>query len=261
MRDKNTLSVGLVIQARMGSTRFPGKTMKLLAGKPLLQHVIQRLEACRCTDDVVVATSTSPADDPIVELCAEMGVSVFRGDEENVRQRYLDAAEVFGFEIIARATADNPLTDPKGIDDLAEAVLTSKASLAHNKGPDGYPVGTGAEVFTTDLLREAGPLANDALFQHLVAFCDSKSNKYKALSLAAPPHLRRPNYYLTVDYPSDWQLIEIIYSHFEGDSNVGLSEVVAFLDAHPELVALNRHHHAPLFAPEFRLLVRLQVQP
>src|SRR6202000_1947715 len=120
---RENIRVVAVIQARMGSTRLPGKVLKPIAGKPLLWHIVHRLKSCRLLEDIAVATTVNPADEAIVEWCNEHGITVVRGPEENVLARYGTAAEKLDGDVIVRVTSDAPFIDAGFVDHLVATLI------------------------------------------------------------------------------------------------------------------------------------------
>lgn len=144
--DVNTLTV---VQARMSSSRFPGKTLVDLNGKPVLQHVIDRLVGCTQIGHIVVATSTDPSDDPIVKWCDSYSVDVFRGSLDDVVDRFHKAAQQYAAHTVVRVTADCPLLDPELLDRTVNHLVATGADYCDTTG---WPAGVGQEAFTRGTL-------------------------------------------------------------------------------------------------------------
>ena len=144
-----------VIQARMGSSRLPGKVLKLLAGKPVLEHVFTRVSAAKLIDDVIVATSELSGDDAIVEFCTKMGWKFIRGSERDVLSRYCLAAEASRADVVVRVTSDCPLFSPIILDDMLERFDPEVADYMSTNWPDRtFPVGLDCEVMSAAALRK-----------------------------------------------------------------------------------------------------------
>ena len=237
-------SIGIVIQARMGSTRLPGKVLCPILGEPLLGRLCRRLKGCSTIDTLIVATTDLARDQPVVDACRSLGVEVFRGFEDDVLARFVDAARAYRLETVVRITADNPLTDPQGIDILVEAYRRNSACLVHNAHLRGYPYGTGAELASMASLEacDRRPLAPDER-EHLTTHIRRRPDEFPCVKVEAPPELFRPGYFLTVDYPEDLRLVELIYQHFGGRNDMRLHDIIAFLDANSELAKINAHLH------------------
>lgn len=242
--------IGIVVQARMGSTRLPGKVLMDIAGKPLLQRLCERLKLTRFADVLVVATTKKQTDDQIADACASWGVAVVRGPERDVTTRFLKAANSHALTAVVRVTADNPLTDPQGIDDLVAAYLQcesqgqERATIVHNAHRRGYPYGTGAEMVARSVLdlcdRELATLEER---ENFMSFARRHPERFRCIKTNAPPERLRPQYFLTVDYPEDLSLQNQIYQHFEGNDRVSLDDVLSYLDANPHIAEMNTHLH------------------
>lgn len=227
-----------IVQARMGSTRLPGKVLKNLAGKPVLQRVIERLRQAKGLDAIWVATTNLPADAAVMKLCGPLDVPVFAGSENDVLDRYVQTARLAEADVIARVTADCPLIDPE----VADAVLghfqaaTPAADYAWN---DGYPRGLDAEVFgRTTLERAWREDKNPAWREHVTAYIHRHPEIFRLLPLRCEGDFSSERW--TVDTPEDFQLVEKIWQHF-GHDHFRWREVLAALDAHPDWRELNRH--------------------
>lgn len=149
----------IIVQARMGSTRLPGKVLADLCGRPMLAQQLRRLQACRNADDIVIATTTSASDDEVVDLARAHGVRWFRGDERDVLGRYVGAAAESGADVVARITADCPLIDPAVTDRVIAAAAAGDADYASNVLRRTYPKGLDAEAFPVDVLTRLDRLA------------------------------------------------------------------------------------------------------
>ena len=153
---------GAIILARMASSRLSGKVLRQLAGKPLLDHVIDRARRMRCAGTLVVATSTEPGDDAIAAHCARRGVGVFRGPHEDVAARILGCAQEHGLELFVRINADSPFVDPGLIDQALERAVRERLDFVTNLHPRSYPYGVAVEVFRTAAYRAAYELMSEA---------------------------------------------------------------------------------------------------
>ena len=203
------MSLGIVIQARMGSTRLPGKVLRPIAGRPLLAHVTGRLVSLRHQATAVVATSTLAQDDAIEAWCKDNGVACFRGDELDVLHRYLRCAEAFGFTRIVRLTADNPFTDIVELDRLIDLQASAGLDYAHSFGM--MPVGVGAEIFTLDALRRShreGLAAHHR--EHVNEYMQEHPEIFRSAALDVPADKRAPELRLTVDTEDDWQRADML---------------------------------------------------
>jgi spore coat polysaccharide biosynthesis protein SpsF len=239
-------TVGAIVQARMGSTRLPGKVLKEAAGKPLLAHLLQRLSRALTIDRIVVATSTDPRDDGIAFLCDRLGVPVFRGSEIDVLDRYVQAARQFGLEVVVRVTADCPLIDPELIDEMVRFFLANRGrfDLVTNRHPLTYPDGLDVDVLSREALEHAGRTATAPHHrEHTVPFFWETGMRVHNL---VDPEFRFRRHRWTLDYPEDYELIRRIFEALHRDgTSFGTRDVLAFLEKNPELSSLNARYIPP----------------
>ncbi|HAV43650.1 TPA: acylneuraminate cytidylyltransferase [bacterium] len=234
------MSVIGIIQARMGSTRLPQKVLMEIEGEPLLGHIITRLKDVKLLGTIIVATSTNPQDEVIAEVAEGYGAKVFRGSEEDVLLRFVDAAKDLGAEIILRATGDNPLIDSEITQGLIARQTESHSDYI---GMNGLPLGTAPEIVSKRALFEAHRLlAKESPHrEHVTSFIKERKDLFMVEILEAPANLSRPTWRLTVDTHEDLELVRGVFARFRPRKIFFLSEVVEFLDLHPELLAKNYH--------------------
>ncbi len=198
------MTLGIIIQARMGSSRLPGKVLRAVAGRPLLAHVLGRLESLTHPARVVVATSTQPADTAIADWCAAQGVACFRGDEHDVLARYHACASQFGFADIVRLTADNPFTDIAELDRLIRLHREGGYDYTHAFG--ALPLGVGAEMFTFAALERSHNEGHEPHHrEHVNEYFTDRPDLFRIGQLDIPPQKTAPALRLTVDTEDDWQ--------------------------------------------------------
>lgn len=233
-----------IIQARMGSTRLPGKILKDLQGKPMLWHVVERCRASKKLDNVVIATTSNPEDDAVEKFCKEYSIPYFRGSVEDVLERYYEAAKMFGADIIVRVTSDCPLIDGAIIDACIEAFEKGTYDYVSNinPGPRTFPRGLDTEVFSFPTLERAYKNAHETYErEHVTPYIwENKNGAYRIgpTVVAGPGYAA--DYRLTVDYPEDFRVAEEIYKKFfVSDRNINVKDVLRFLDLHPEIVKIN----------------------
>jgi spore coat polysaccharide biosynthesis protein SpsF len=191
-----------VIQARASSTRFPGKVLADLNGRPMLAHVVERVRRCRTIDRVVVATSTGPTDDAVAELAQRSEASVVRGPLDDVLGRFVMAAREYSASVVVRITADCPLVDPELIDTLVEMLAREGADYASNVDPRTYPDGYDVEVMTRECLERLDREASRPdEREHVTVRVREHPGEYRRASLRLPRDLSEVR--LTVDYPED----------------------------------------------------------
>lgn len=239
--------VGIVIQARMGSTRMPGKIMKELAGKPMLWHIVERCRMSTRADRVIVATTENAEDNCVAEFCHKNNIFVSRGSAENVLERYYKSAKENKIKTVVRITGDCPLIDPFLIDKcVAEYVVPGVCDYVSNvePGPRTFPRGLDVEVFSYSALERAYRNANVPYErEHVTPYIwENKKNEFiiKPRIIASPQYAR--SYRLTVDYPEDFELLDKIYKEFYREGAIiSVPEVLKYLDLHPKVVFINAH--------------------
>jgi glutamate-1-semialdehyde 2,1-aminomutase len=200
-----------VIQARMGSTRLPGKTMMDLSGMPLLDRLLRQMAGARSLDEVVVATSVDPADDAIEQFASRRGFRVVRGSEQDVLSRYVLAAEAAEADIVVRLTADCPLHSPDTVDEVVEAFLNARADYASNTNPYTRPDGQDVEVFTRAMLDRAATMAEVGPDrEHVTPWIRRSADAIRLDVLHRPPH--QPSLRWSVDHPDDLEFARTVWS-------------------------------------------------
>jgi spore coat polysaccharide biosynthesis protein SpsF len=198
------LSVGLVIQARMGSSRLPGKVLKKLGDKSLLGYLISRLFKMQNKVKIVIATSNLDNDDKIESFCKLNNISCFRGDEENVLERYYLCAKKEGFEHIIRLTGDNPFIDIEELDNLIDLHLRNSSDYSRSFAV--LPKGVGGEIFTFEALEisyKKGHKENH--IEHVNEYIEGNKDKFKISELKVDLKKNRPEISLTVDTLDDYK--------------------------------------------------------
>ena len=231
-----------IIQARMSSSRLPGKVLLDLGGQPALAWVIQRARRARLLSGVLVATTTDPADDPIAELCTQLGTPCFRGHPFDVLDRYYQTARSAEAEAIIRITADCPLVDPAQIDELIAAFFEQGVDFACNRLPPPwhrtYPIGLDLEMCSFAGLERAwreATLKHER--EHVLPYFYDEPGRFKVLQLNAEAvygHLR-----WTLDTPADLEVLRVIFEHFRAQPDFGWRDVLAFWQANPQLAERN----------------------
>lgn len=240
------MKIVATIEARIGSTRLPGKSMKKIVDKPMLQLLIERVKRSKMIDEIVVATTTNPADDIIEDLAKKMSISCFRGSEDDVLDRVLRAAKSANADIILELWGDNPLIDPIILDELIRFYLQNKFDCVGTILPNfekTYPLGISALIFSTIILDEVDKITNNPNDRENVSnYIYEHPEKYKLASLPCPSEMNQPNLRFTVDENSDFELIKLIFENFyHSNPNFGVLDVIKFLDSNPQLKSLNKH--------------------
>jgi spore coat polysaccharide biosynthesis protein SpsF len=238
------VTIAAIIQARMGSTRLPGKVLRQLCGKPILAHVIDRVRASQAIDQIIVATTDRPADDPIAVLASTLGVTPFRGSEDDVLSRFYFAALAVKAETIVRVTADCPLFDGVLLRAMIEEFATQRRrgerlDYLSNTLTRTYPRGLDAEIFDFATLERAQREATQPFErEHVTPYIYGHPESFAFKNFAEARDLSHHRW--TLDTEEDWQLIEAIYTAlYRNDRLIGTEEILDLLDRQPALAALN----------------------
>ena len=232
-----------IVQARMGSTRLPGKVMMDICGKSVLLHIIDRLKACELLDDIVIATTISDKDDVIFNAVSNYNKSIglFRGSEENVLERYYLTAKKANAGIIVRITSDDPLIDPFVIDDLIGEFMNDNCDYVSNSLNKTFPLGLDAEVFSFNALERAYHNASHAYErEHVTPYIIENPDQFKLLNVANNIDLSHLRW--TLDTKEDFEFINAVYKRIYPKKQLFLmDDVLELLEHEPELIDINRH--------------------
>jgi spore coat polysaccharide biosynthesis protein SpsF len=235
------MQVEIYVQARMGSTRLPGKVLKPILGKPMLAFLIERLKQVKEADALAILTTNDPADDVIVDFCKQIGVLCYRGSQEDVLARYYAVALQRHPDAIVRITADCPLIDPDVVDLVIRTYRNLNYDYISNSFVTTYPRGLDTEIFSFKALERAFFEAHDpAEREHVTPYLYRHPEKFSLKNMASPQHFGHHRW--TVDTPEDFLLIRYIFEHlYPTQPNFRLKDVLALLQAHPEWVKINSH--------------------
>lgn len=232
-----------IIQARMGSTRLPGKMLlPIIDNKGALELMLERVQRAKTLDKIAVATTTSPGDDRLVDLCMRLGCEYFRGSENDVLDRYYQTALAFGSpEVIVRLTADCPLHDPVVIDRLVSCFLDSEVDYISNIDPPTFPDGEDTEVFSFSVLEKVWKEAClKSEREHVTPYIRKHADMFKVMNVECEKDLSGHRW--TLDEKEDYEFIKHIYKNLYKKNQVfGMEEILEFLARHPELEAINKH--------------------
>ena len=243
MKKFYTLNVVVIVQARMSSTRLPGKTLKEVSGKSLLSLLLERIKRAKSPHQILVATTTNPDDQKIVDLCSKEEIAVFRGSESDVLERYKETAERYQADVIVRITADCPLIDPDVIDLVIDTYLDHypEYDYVSNTLEKTYPRGLDVEVFSKRVLDEIAKEAKAPQDrQHVTLYIYSHPEKYRLKNVARDQDTS--HYRLTVDTSEDFELIRrIIEALYPKKPHFTLEDVLQLLDEHPDWPKINAH--------------------
>lgn len=236
-------STAITIQARMRSTRLPGKVLAEAVGKPMLELMIERLRRVRLADYIVVATTIHPTDDPIVALAERLGVGHYRGSEEDVLSRVLEAARTHKIDVIVETTGDCPLIDPDVIDQTIQLYRDANVDYTSNILERTYPIGMDVQVFSADALADVARRTNDPSdHEHVSTYIYHHPEIYRLRGLTAPPPFAHPDWRLTLDTPDDLALIrEVFRTLYPKNPTFSLADIAALFEQRPELPSMNAH--------------------
>jgi len=250
--------VDAIIQARMASSRLPGKVLLDIAGGSMLAHVVTRTSRAKSVDRVLVATTTDASDDPVAACCNSIGVSCIRGSMHDVLDRYYQAARGAKADVIVRITADCPVIDPVLIDDCVNTLLEGSFDFACNRLPPPftrtYPIGLDTEVCTFTVLEQAWKEAGEAFHREHVMPYLYEGVELKAVSVrlsagVSPRGFKvaqlhhTPDYGAyrwTVDTPEDLEFMRHLYTRFDGRDTFSWKDVLELVHAEPDLMKINQ---------------------
>ncbi len=231
-----------IIQARMGSSRLPGKVLKDIGGKPMLGWVVERVRQCKQIDQVVVATTTDAGDEPICEYCRVEGIACFRGNLFDVLDRYYQAAREYRADVVVRVTADCPLIDPAVVDRTIAELQEKQLDFSANRLPPPFkrtfPIGLDVEVVTMAALSEAWENAKEQHErEHVMPYLYAGARKFKTSVIDAPQDYGSQRW--TVDTPEDLEFLRGIARLLNGRMDFTWMEILSLVQAHPELSTIN----------------------
>ena len=234
------MSVNAIIQARCGSTRFPNKVFALIDGKPLLWHVVNRLKYAAKIDGIIVATTVSEKDDKIEEWCKENNVHCFRGNEENVLNRYYSASQAFPSDYVVRITADDPFKEPKVIDAVITKLIEEGYDHVTNNLPPSFPEGLDCEAFKKSALERSEKEAETAFErEHVTQYIYHHPEIFKIGNVSNGENLSYMRW--TVDKDVDFEMVKAVYAH-RNPAKKGIllmDEILDILKANPEIEKIN----------------------
>ncbi len=237
------MRVVIISQARMTSTRLPGKVLKEVLGKPLLEYQIERLKKVVLADEVVIATSENQSDNPIVNLCKKMRVKYYRGSENDVLERYYKTALEYRADAVVRVTADCPFIDPLIIDRVIDSFIKTcdQYDYVSNVIERTFPRGMDTEVFSMQVLEKAFFEAkSQAEREHVTLFIHNHSQLFRLANIRHSQDLSHLRW--TVDESEDFKLIQLILEAlYPGTPDFSMEDILNLLEQHPELKRINAH--------------------
>ena len=240
--NKSNNKIICIIQARMSSTRLPGKVLKKISGKPMLWYILNSLQYSKTLDHIVVATTKKKIDDQIVELCNKMNISVFRGNEKNVLNRFCEAGKKYDATHIVRISADCPLIDPTIVDKIVKKSILQNTDYVSNTLPKTYPMGYEVEVIKFSELLKSEKMTNDFGDQeHVTLFIMRHPKIFSHYNVVAPNLLKKPKIRVCVDTKEDFSVIQKIVDLSNNNKFISIKEVLGILKKYPQIQKLNSH--------------------
>ena len=229
-----------IIQARMSSSRLPGKVMMPLAGRPMIWHIVERARACRLVEKVVVATSTERSDDPLAACCQQEGIDCFRGSLDNVLSRFIKILDDYPYEYYVRITGDCPLIDPENIDRQIHAVTVHDADAVWMSKEAKILAGQG--VHSSRALRLVNDLSihPDDLEHVGSRYFSEHSEQFKLIGLDPPKELTEPQWRFTVDHPEDFRVMAALYKDLWRGAVISLREAIYWMEVNSGIAAKNQ---------------------
>lgn len=222
------------IQARMNSTRLPGKPLMMIAGKTMLEHILERVSLAKNVDEVCVSTTDNRLDDKMAEFLSKRNIAYFRGAEEDIAARLSGTADKFGADVIVRIWGDCPLIDPAVIDVAIGEFLSSEADFATNSEPPSYPFGMNVEVYKADLLKDITRKTEDPFLREFPIEYIKKSNNLKMVNTSFERDASGIK--LTVDYDKDAVLVEKIMKDLASPERVpDVHQIISYCENNPKI--------------------------
>ncbi len=237
------MKIVAIVEARMASTRLPGKVLLEVLDVPMLGRLIHRLKQVSLIEEIVIATTKNREDDDICTLASDFGVQVYRGSENDVMSRVLEAAQKANADVIVEITGDCPIIDIEIISDVIRQFLEGSYDYVSNSNIRSFPDGMDVQVFSIKTLVDSFNSTAMALHrEHVTLHIRQNPEKYRILDIAAQEEFEIPELGLTLDTSEDYALLEKIITHLEPNNRFfGLREILSLLDAFPEMKELNQH--------------------
>ena len=230
-----------IIEARMTSSRLPGKVLLQSAGKPMLEHLVNRLRVVPSLDGIVLATTVNATDDILEEFSRRVGICCYRGSEEDVMARVIEAAEFSDADIVVEITGDCPIIDPQIIEQTIRMFKSHNADYVSNSHIRSYPDGMDTQVVSLSTLQCSQSMTDDLLdHEHVTLHIRNHPEIFTHVHLVAPPEIHWPELGLTLDEPKDYELLKNIIEHFEPHNSLfSCLDVVHLLQKNLNWVAIN----------------------
>ncbi len=234
------MSVNAIIQARCGSTRFPNKVFSIIDGRPLIWHVVNRLRYTESIDDIIIATTTNPQDKELEHWCKKNKIKVFCGNEEDVLNRYYEAASRYPSDYIVRITADDPFKEPAIVDKVIKKLIEENMDFVTNNYPPSFPEGLDCEAFTFNTLLIMENEATDPFErEHVTQYVYHNPGKFKIGNVSSEKDLSFLRW--TIDTLDDYEMVNRIYKNRLNDNTdiLLMDDILDILDRYPEISKIN----------------------
>jgi len=237
------MKIVATIEARMNSSRLPGKVLLTVQGKTILELLIERLQKVRLIDEIVVATTRNNNDDLIEDLCKKNNIRIFRGSEKDVMGRVIEAAKSVSADIIVEITGDCPLIDPSIVEQILKIYIANKVDYVGNALVRSYPDGMDVQVFSLKTLENSYNMTNDKLDrEHVTLHIRNNPEIFSHINVVAPPEIFNPDLGLTLDEKDDFILIKKIFEKFHNENKYfSCLEILNYLEENKHLYLINKH--------------------
>lgn len=241
MMIRDEARVVATIEARMGSSRLPGKVLMTVLGEPMLMHLVRRLRAVPSISNIIVATTLNEIDNPIVDFCMANDVAYFRGSEDDVLARVIAAGESASADVLVEITGDCPLIDPDLVEQTIRMYFHHDVDYASNSVVRSFPIGMDTQVISMPVLKASADLTDDPLDrEHVSRYLWQRPDQYRLVHLVSPPSLYWPDLALTLDEPGDFLLLKRIIEYFATINPMfSCLDIIMLLRANPSWLLLN----------------------
>jgi len=228
-----------IVQARVGSTRYPNKIFAEICGKPIIWHIINRLRYSSGIDKIVIATTINLKDDLVESWAIDNNLDVYRGSEEDVLERYYNASMKFGIDTIVRTTSDDPFKDPEIIDKVIDLFYKKNLDFAYNNNPPSFPEGLDAEVFSFGALETAQNKSYDNYErEHVTQYFYRNPARFRQMNLLNPVNYSYLRW--TVDTQQDFDMVNTVYQHLYKENEIFLmKDILQLLERNPQIPLMN----------------------
>jgi spore coat polysaccharide biosynthesis protein SpsF len=237
------MKIVTTIEARMTSSRLPGKVLLPVQGKPMLYHLVSRLKAVPSIDEIVLATTINATDDVLIDFAKQANILSYRGSEEDVMSRVIGAAETAGADVIVEITGDCPIIDPDLVEQTIQMYLHHDAAYVSNTHISSYPDGMDTQVFSLESLKRSAAMTDDPLDrEHVSLHMRNHPEIFPHVHLIAPPSLHWPSLGLTLDEQADYLLLKKIIETLSPENPLfSCLDTIQLLKQNPDWLEINRH--------------------